>query len=120
MFVRNEQTALTEVRTYFVSTLGHEPEPFLLSLLARSTYLSKNRNRLPPERRAFQSSSETAQVRIRLSSKPFKTIVPTRRCQPIVRTGFPPVLHKEELYGMPQTGAIRELLKRDRTRLPPG
>jgi len=30
-------------RDYLVSTLGLEPEPFLLSLLARSTYLSKNR-----------------------------------------------------------------------------
>src|SRR5207237_8842119 len=32
--------------------------------------------------------------KIRLSSKPVKTIVPLLACQLIVYTGFPPVLHK--------------------------
>src|SRR5438094_6737372 len=53
-------------------------------------------NRLPPERRAF-SPGELARMRIRLSSKPCKAIVPLLACQLIVPTGFPPVLHSEEL-----------------------
>ena len=81
-------------------TLGLMPERFF-SRLARSTYLSKNRI-------AFRLSGAPSvqngvlgmrarrphHTKIRLSSKPVKTTRSQPTCQPIVPTGFPPVLHK--------------------------
>jgi hypothetical protein len=108
---------------YFVSTLGLEPEPFLLSLLARSTYLSKNRIAF---RLSGAPSVQSAATRMRpqLSSKPIKVTCSRLRCQPIVPTGFPPVLHMSESSLLRKHRAshpaAEALFARDRTRLPLG
>jgi len=54
------------------------------------------------------------QVRIRLSSKPFKHIALSCCCQPIVPTGFPPVFHN---WGA-TTDSKGSSLARNETRLP--
>jgi len=58
-------------RPYFVSTLGLEPEPFLLNNWHVQP-ICQRPNRFPPERCAF-SPEQITRMRICLSSKPFKT-----------------------------------------------
>jgi hypothetical protein len=74
-------------------------------------------NRLPPERRAF-SPGEPAQVRIRLSSKPYNNIGRAKPCQSAHPTAFPRVFHMRKVFRMGGRGAQKARNSTQRYRLP--
>jgi hypothetical protein len=89
-----------------VSTLGLEPEPFLL--------ITGTFNLFVKDRIAFRLSGAPSELgstrtrRIDLSSKPFELIAPAQGCQLTETTGLPQDLHTRE---EPGTEEPRYLLK---------
>jgi hypothetical protein len=120
-------------RFYLVRSLGFEPESSSHDWHVQPS--CQRPNRLPPERRAFspggfRNERERSHLqRIRLSSKPVQVTSPAACCQPIVPTGFPPVMHNlgsstvrvgpDLGPGQVEQSSTPDLSARDRTHLPP-
>jgi hypothetical protein len=71
---------------------------------------------MPPKRRAFQSSADSHKCESACPRNSFKLPVSQGCCQPIVPTGFPPVLHSRgAAQNVPNQDLVLELLARNET-----